>query len=59
MVNNDLQKYWTLVSAHRAGKGSALTGLKLLARGVGRSADQARLFLMRHEAQEMGNTATP
>lgn len=58
MVNKDLQKFWVLVSAYRAGKTSALTGLKLLAQGVGRSAEQARLFVLQHEAQTTENTAT-
>lgn len=57
MVNKDLQKYWTLVTAHRRGKESALVALRLLAKGFDRNAQQANRYLLHYDGTQQESTA--
>lgn len=59
MVNKDLQKYWTLVTAHRRGKESALVALRLLAKGFDRGAQQAKRYVLHHDNHQQERTAIP
>lgn len=57
MVIDELQDYWTLVSAHRGGDEDAKLGLELMAHEEDKSAHLARKYL--HETTDVGGLAVP